>query len=128
MNMLVIATQDYENYAAHQGFTGEYYWKAKGGSEFKITEIPVEACLEDIVAMALPHIEQNNDYFRTEILGYRVEPQDYLSWFEQSQLEYDGEILHPEPKISYRQLEAQYTDPREFAEQGADADAVRYGA
>ena len=31
--MLVIRTQFQENYAAHQGFTGEYRWKMKGGSD-----------------------------------------------------------------------------------------------
>jgi len=30
--MLVIRTQFQENYAAHQGFTGEYRWKMKGGA------------------------------------------------------------------------------------------------
>ena len=38
--MLVIRTQFQENYAAHQGFTGEYRWKMKGGSEYKVKNVP----------------------------------------------------------------------------------------
>lgn len=126
--MLVIATQDYENYAAHQGFTGEYYWKAKGGSEFKVTGIPEGADLEEIVGMVRPEIERDDEYFQTTIIGYSVQPDDYLSWFEQSQLEYDGSITFAEPVIKYAELNDRYTDPMAYAEAAADADAVYYGA
>lgn len=66
--MLVIATQDYENYAAHQGFTGEYYWKAKGGSEYKIINVPADANPDVVVQMARSTIEQDNEYFQTTII------------------------------------------------------------
>ena len=102
--MLVISTQDYENYAAHQGFTGEYYWKAKGGSEYKITNIPYMADCDAIVDMVKSDIEQDNDYFQTTILGWTIQPDDYLSWFEKSQLEYDGEIQFKEPEIEYSEI------------------------
>ena len=104
MTMLVIATQDYENYAAHQGFTGEYYWKAKGGSEYKITNIPADTDLEAIVDMVRSEIEQDNEYFQTTIIGYATQPDDYLSWFEKSQLEYEGEITFKEPTIEYTEM------------------------
>lgn len=102
--MIVIHTQDYENYAAHQGFTGEYYWKAKGGSEFKITGIPEGVSLDSVVDLARERIEQNNEYFQTQILGATEAPDTYLSWFEQSQLEYDGVIQFKEPTIEYGSL------------------------
>lgn len=102
--MLVIATQDYENYAAHQGFTGEFYWKAKGGSEYKVTGIPSGVDLEEVIELVRGEIEQNNEYFQTTIIGYGVQPDDYLSWFEKSQLEYEGEITHREPEIEYSDL------------------------
>ena len=108
MTMLVIQTQDYENYAAHQGFTGEYYWKAKGGSEYKVTNIPSNVDLEEIVSMVRSNIEKDNDYFQTTIIGYGVESDDYLSWFEKSQLEYDGEIQFKEPEIEYSELNGAY--------------------
>lgn len=102
--MLVIATQDYENYAAHQGFTGEFYWKAKGGSEYKVTGIPSGVDLEEVIELVRGEIEQNNEYFQTNIIGYGVQPDDYLSWFEKSQLEYEGEITYREPEIEYNEL------------------------
>ena len=102
--MLVIQTQDYENYAAHQGFTGEYYWKAKGGSEYKITNIPTNVDLDEIVSMVRDQIERNDDYFQTTIIGYGTEPDTYLSWFEKSQLEYEGEIQFKEPEIEYMEI------------------------
>jgi hypothetical protein len=104
--MLVIQTQDYENYAAHQGFTGEFYWKAKGGSEYKILGVPNGVSMDEVFNVARLEIEQNNDYFQTTIIGYSLEADDYLSWFEKSQLEYDGEIEFPEPFIEYSDLAA----------------------
>lgn len=102
--MLVIQTQDYENYAAHQGFTGEFRWKAKGGSEYKITDVPTNVDLAEVVELARGSIEQDNEYFQTTIIGYGLEPDTYLSWFEKSQLEYDGEITFKEPTIEYSEL------------------------
>ena len=126
--IVVIATQDYENYAAHQGFTGEFYWKAKGGSEFKITGVPQGVDLQEVVDLVRGELEQDNEYFQTTIIGYKAESDDYLSWFEQSQLEYDGSITYREPEIEYSELQSRYADPREYAEASADADAVYYGA
>ena len=125
--ILVIATQDYENYAAHQGFTGEFYWKAKGGSEFKVTGIPANCDPAEIVELVRSEIEQDNPYFQTTIIGYNVEADDYLSWFEKSQLEYDGAITFKEPEIDYAEVNSRYEDPREFAERSADQDAIAYG-
>ena len=104
--MLVIQTQDYENYAAHQGFTGEYRWKAKGGSEYKITDIPANVDPAEIVEVVKSSIERNDEYFQTSIIGYGVEADDYLSWFEKSQLEYDGAIQFKEPVIEYSEVVA----------------------
>lgn len=102
--MLVIATQDYENYAAHQGFTGEFRWKAKGGSEYKITNIPANTDLDEIVELVRGEIERDDDYFQTTIFGYATQPDDYLSWFEKSQMDYEGEITFKEPEIDYSDL------------------------
>ncbi len=106
--MIVIATQDYENYAAHQGFDGTFYWKAKGGSEYKITNVPSNVDHQVVVDMVRDQIECNNEYFQTSIIGYNVEGDDYLSWFEKSQLDYEGEITHREPEIDYSDLNAEF--------------------
>ena len=102
--MLVIQTQDYENYAAHTGFDGTFRWKAKGGSEFKVTGIPVNVDPAEIVERVRSQIERNDEYFQTTIIGYGLEADDYLSWFEKSQLEYDGLIQFKEPTIEYGSL------------------------
>lgn len=125
--MIVIATQDYENYAAHQGFDGSYRWKAKGGSEFKITGVPSNVDVDEVVEMVRDEIERNDEYFQTTIIGYGMESDDYLSWFEKSQLEYEGEVTFKEPVIEYSDLVARYTDPMEYAEMCADNDAIAYG-
>jgi hypothetical protein len=126
--MIVISTQDHENYAAHQGFTGDFYWKAKGGSEFKIVGVPQNVDIDEVVEMVRDEIERDDEYFRTAIIGYDTKSDDYLSWFEKSQLDYEGIITFKEPVIEYSDLVARYTDPMEYAEMCADNDAAYYGA
>ena len=110
--MLVIQTQNYENYAWNEdgsiGTGQDAYWKAKGGSEYKITNIPSNVDLEEIVSMVRSQIEQNNDYFQSSIVSYGVEADDYLSWFEKSQLDYEGEITFPEPTIEYSEINGEF--------------------
>lgn len=103
--MLVIRTQYMENYGAHDwDGTGvcPQYWKMKGGSEYKITGVPLNIDHAEVVSAA--GIEKNNDYCREYILDWSVESDDYLSWFEKSQLEYDGAITCREPEIEYEEL------------------------
>jgi hypothetical protein len=126
--MIVISTQDHENYAAHQGFTGDFYWKAKGGSEFKIVGVPQNVDIDEVVEMVRDEIERDDEYFRTAVIGYDSKSDDYLSWFEKSQLDYEGKITFKEPVIEYSDLVARYTDPMEYAEMCADNDASYYGA
>ncbi len=126
--MLVIATQDYENYAAHGGFNGEFYWKAKGGSEYKITNLPKDFDVEAVLDMVRGEIERDDEYFQTQVIGFAVKPDNYLSEFEKSQLEYEGFIQFKEPEIDYADINSRYEDPRAYAEESADADAVYYGA
>ena len=101
--ILVIDTQDRENYAAHTGFTGDYRWKMKGGSSIKITNIPTGVDPAEVVEMVRLDIEDlDNNYFRSEIIGWDIQSNDWLSPFEKSQLEYEGEIRYKEPEIDYR--------------------------
>jgi hypothetical protein len=106
MAMLVIRTQVYENYAWNEdgtiGTGADAYWKAKGGSEYKILNVPMNVSWEEVVSMA--GVERDDDYFQESIIDWSIEADDYLSWFEQSQLEYDGEVLYKEPTIEYNEL------------------------
>jgi hypothetical protein len=98
MAMLVIQTQIFENY----GEENDPYWKAKGGCEYKIRNIPLNTDYEEIISIA--NIETNNAFVQEYILGWTIENDDYLSWFEKSQLEHDGSITYPEPSVEYADL------------------------
>ena len=105
--MLVIDTQDRENYAAHNGFTGEYYWKMKGGQSYKVLNIPQGADPAKIVETFRSDIEDlDNDYYRSEIIEYSLQNDDWMSPFERSQLEYEGSIVAPEPTFDYSKVMA----------------------
>ena len=131
--MLVISTQCYENYAWNEdgsiGTGPDAYWKAKGGSEYKILGVPTDADSDEILSIvrqSMPIIEQDNDYFQTTIVGYNLEADDYLSSFEKSQLEYEGEIVYKEPVIEYSDLAAlhsidQYEDQARVENLAAEA-------
>jgi hypothetical protein len=98
-----------ENYGAHDwDGTGEcpQYWKMKGGSEYKITNVPLNIDYQEVVSMA--NVEKDNEYCREYILDWSMEADDYLSWFEKSQLEYDGKITCAEPIIEYSELNGEY--------------------
>lgn len=103
--MLVIRTQIHENYAWVDGEiqTGtNAYWKAKGGSEYKIKYIPLSVDYKTIIEMA--NVERADDYFMEHIIDWSIEADDYQSWFEKSQLEYDGTIAYVEPSMYYSEL------------------------
>ncbi len=106
--MLVISAQCYENYAWNEdgsiGTGPDAYWKAKGGSEYKILGVPTNVDLDEVVTLVRGDIEKSNDYVQETIIGYGLEADDWLSGFERSQLEYDGDIEFPEPFILYSDL------------------------
>lgn len=107
--MLVIRTQVYENYAWNPdgsiGTGADAYWKAKGGSEYKVLGVPLNIDYAEVVAAA--GVEKDNDYWQETIIDWSIESDDYLSWFEKSQLEYEGEIQFKEPEMEYGDLVAE---------------------
>lgn len=106
--MLVIETQCYENYAWNEdgsiGTGPDAYWKAKGGRFYKILGVPSDVDLDEVVSLVRDNIEYSNDYTQQTIIGYGLESDDWMSWFERSQLEYDGSIEFAEPTIEYSDL------------------------
>ena len=44
----------------------------------------------------------DDDYFQEFVIDWFVESDDYMSWFEKSQFEYEGMISHPEPTINWK--------------------------
>ena len=98
MAMLVIETQYRENY----GTPFEPYWKNKGGDAYKILDIDLNTDYNAIVEAS--ELAYNGPMCSQSIIGWHVESDDWLSDFELSQLDYDGEILYPEPTIHYSLL------------------------
>jgi hypothetical protein len=102
---LLITTQIQENYGAHD-WDGvgacPQYWKFKGGSDYIYalgTSARNAETLNEIVEYFRAQIECNNEGFRESIIGFDVVADDYLTDFEKSQLEYDGEIRYPATKL-----------------------------
>jgi hypothetical protein len=95
---LLISTQVYENYGAHdwdgQGECPQY-WKAKGGNDYVIKKFRGGEDAATMAVMGLrDQIECNDVGFREQILGWKIVKDDYLTEFERSQLEYDGSITY----------------------------------
>ena len=96
MAKLLITTQTYENYGAHdwdgQGQCPQY-WKAKGGSDYVVKNINVNKVTETLMGVR-GQIEQDNYAFRESIIDFSVVADDALTEFEQSQLNYEGVIRY----------------------------------
>lgn len=97
---LHIYTQDQENYGAHDwDGVGEcpQYWKFKGGMDF-FMPLGDNVNSEKATAIVLSirdTIEENSEYFRRQIIGWKIVADDFMTEFEKSQLEYEGEIRFP---------------------------------
>ena len=98
--MIVIRTQYRENY----GTPTEPYWKNKGGSDYKVVNVPTDAVIHEVVNAVRSDVEFSEPMSEEYILDWSVEDDGYVSDFEKSQLEYDGKITYPEPKIYYEEL------------------------
>lgn len=101
---LLITTQIHENYGAHDwDGVGEcpQYWKAKGGNDYVVRNFRGgEAAATALVMAVRSRIEESSDYYQESIIGWDVVEDDYLTEFERSQLEWDGEILYPAQELT----------------------------
>jgi hypothetical protein len=101
---LLITTQLYENYGAHD-WDGKgscpSYWKAKGGNDYVIKDFRGgdEAATAMVMAVR-ERIEESSDYYQETIIGWDLVEDSYLTDFERSQLEYDGEIKYPAKELT----------------------------
>lgn len=79
---LVLWTQVYENYGAHD-WDGEsecpQYWKAKGGNEYHVQIGTVSRVLElgskgiqEVVDRVSPMIQENNESWRESVIGWEL--------------------------------------------------------
>ena len=111
---LYIFTQDQENYGAHD-WDGEgevpQYWKAKGGTDyivdvegFRWNDSFADKNLRMIVDELRFIIDESSDYYRSSILGYEKVEDDFMTDYEQSQLEYDGKVMFPAIRKTYNEM------------------------
>ena len=111
---LHIFTQDQENYGNHDwDGVGEVpqYWKMKGGTDY-IVEIDgfrwndtfAVKNLRMIVDELRFIIDESNDYYRSNILGFDIVEDDFMTEFEQSQMEYDGKVMFPAIRKTYNEM------------------------
>ena len=102
---LLITTQIQENYGAHDWDgtgTCPQYWKFKGGNDYKYdlgSTLRNAQSLAELVNHFRGQIEEDNDYYRNHIIGYEVVADDFLTEFEQSQLDYEGRIAYPATRL-----------------------------
>ena len=94
MSKLYIFTQDYENY----GSENDPYWKAKGGSNYFVPDFDGDEVTT--LMLVRDQIESDNAFYKSSILGWEVVHNDYMTEFEQSQLDYEGSIRFPTRVIS----------------------------
>ena len=101
---LLITTQVYENYGAHDwdgAGACPQYWKAKGGNDYVLKDFKDFDMLTETVMALRDQVEQANDYFTETIVDWSVVQDDYLTEYERSQLEWDGQITYPAKELEF---------------------------
>ena len=104
MAKLLITTQVYENYGAHdwdgQGECPQY-WKAKGGNDYVVKKFKDLNKVTETVMALRSQIECDNEGFRESIIGWEIVGDKYLTEFEQSQLDYEGKIRYSPKELAW---------------------------
>ena len=94
MSKLYIFTQDYDNYGTEE----DPHWKPKGGSDYFVYDFDGDEA--KTIMLVRDQIECDNPFYRSQIAGWEVVPNNYLTEFEQNQLDYEGSIRFPARVIS----------------------------
>ena len=97
--MLVFSTQVFENY----GNEDEPYWKAKGGGFIKVLGVPQTLSREAINALC-PLVVTNDPFYAEHVVDWFFREDDWLSPFEEDQLDRDELIWWAEPVLHYEDL------------------------
>ena len=102
MAKLLITTQVYENYGAHDwDGVGEcpQYWKAKGGNDYVVKKFKDINRVTETVMAIRGQIECDDRFYREKIIDWSIVADDHLTEFEQSQLNYEGKIRYGSKEI-----------------------------
>ena len=107
---LHIQCQYMENYGAHN-WDGEgecpQSLKSKGGEEYFYplgADNPTELQLVSLVTLLRDQIEWSDIASRQYIVGYGVQPDNFMTEYEKSQLEYDGHIAYPAKFLKLKEM------------------------
>ena len=104
MAKLLITTQVYENYGAHdwdgQGECPQY-WKAKGGNDYVVKKFKDFSAVSETVMALRGQIECDDRFYRETIIGWEIVGDKDLTEFEQSQLDYEGSIRYPSKELAW---------------------------
>ena len=102
----IFYTQVFENYAWKEdgsiGVGDEAYFKPKGGDEYVVRNVD-KTQMSRILAEVRAKVEASNDYFKETVVDFQLVEDDYLTWYEREQLEYDGSIA-----FSPKELEMEF--------------------
>lgn len=102
----IFYTQVFENYAWREdgtiGTGDEAYFKPKGGDEYVVRNVD-KTQMSRILAEVRAKVEASNDYFKETVVDFQLVEDDYLTWYEREQLEYDGSIA-----FSPKELEMEF--------------------
>ena len=102
MSKLLITTQVYENYGAHdwdgQGVCPSY-WKAKGGNDYVVKNFKDFGKVAETIMALRGQIECDNHAFRESIIDFEVVADDHLTEYEREQLKYDGRIVYASKEL-----------------------------
>ena len=102
----IFFTQVFENYAWREdgsiGTGDDAYFKPKGGDEYVVFNVN-KSEMSRILAEVRAKVEVSNDYFRETVVDFQLVEDDYLTWYEREQLEYDGSIA-----FSPKELEMEF--------------------
>jgi hypothetical protein len=104
MAKLLITTQVYENYGAHDwDGVGEcpQYWKAKGGNDYVVKKFRDLNKVTETVMALRGQIECDDRFYRETIIGWEIVGDKHLTEFEKSQLEYEGSIRYPAKELAW---------------------------
>ena len=104
---ILIQTQYKENY----GTPSKPYWKFKGGEDI-ILDVPGFRFNNEfanknammVIDSIRDKIEFSNDMAEEYIVEWSFCEDDYMTSFEKSQLELDGEILYPAKRITLQEM------------------------
>lgn len=102
-----ITTQYKENYGTEE----DPYWKYKGSCEY-LVEVPGFNFDGDmafkkgqmIIDEMLDKFEYKNPFTEEYLLSWGFVPDDFVTEFEQNQLEFEGKIIYPTKRVTYDQL------------------------